>query len=122
MNNQSLILKIILFVFIISLSYACKYDEVVEPDNTLPLEPEECAEIAFSADIKTIIETSCARSNCHVAGTGLPDFTKDSNIKAKAGRIKARTGAKTMPPAGPLPQSAIDKIACWVENGGQVDN
>ncbi|WP_020527590.1 hypothetical protein [Flexithrix dorotheae] len=121
MNNQSLFLRIILLIFIIGISYACKYDEVVEPD-TPALEPDACAEIAFSTDIKTIIETSCARSNCHVAGTGLPDFTKDSNIKAKASRIKARTGAKTMPPAGPLSQSAINKIACWVENGGSVDN
>lgn len=75
--------------------------------------------ITYSGDVKNIIQTNCAVTGCHVAGSQSPNFTQFTNINANAATIKARTGARSMPPAGrtALSQSDIDQIACWVDDG-----
>lgn len=77
--------------------------------------------VTFSGDIKAIIQANCAVSGCHVAGGQSPNFTLFSNVKANAAAIKTRTGARIMPPAGQpaLSQSAINEIACWVDDGAK---
>ncbi len=72
--------------------------------------------ISFENSIASIIETNCAIATCH-AGTQSPDFRQFSNIQNNANSIMQRTSAGTMPPTGSLPQSEIDLIACWVEDG-----
>ncbi len=74
---------------------------------------------SFSGAIKNIIDTRCAVATCHVAGTGLPNWTIFSNIQSNAQAIKSRTTAKTMPPAGAtsLTDDQIALIACWVDDG-----
>jgi hypothetical protein len=66
--------------------------------------------------IKSIITASCATSNCH-GGNISPDFRNDQNIIKNANNIAARTGNKTMPPAGPLSDNQIQSIACWAKDG-----
>jgi len=84
---------------------------------------EVVAEVATGltlADIKPIITTSCAISNCHNGDrTNIPNFTQDANIIARAGTIKTRTNNLSMPPAGQddLTASQIQMIACWVDDG-----
>ena len=76
--------------------------------------------ISYQSSVSSIIQTNCAVSGCH-AGSISPDLRSFDNIQQYADRIKARTGAQTMPPSGALPQSEIDAIACWVEDGA-LDN
>lgn len=76
--------------------------------------------ISYQGSIRTIIETNCAISGCHNGNT-FPDFRSMSNIQANAGRIRTRTGNKSMPPNSTLSQQEIDLIACWV-NDGALDN
>lgn len=80
--------------------------------------------ISFSGPIKTIIDTRCALSGCHAAGTGSRDWTNLDNLKANATAIKTRTGSKSMPPAGStaLTQDQINQIACWVDDGAPTNN
>lgn len=69
--------------------------------------------------IKTIVSTNCAIPSCH-GGSQAPDFREDDNIVARAERIKARTGARTMPPGFSgmtLTDEEITMIACWVDDG-----
>lgn len=69
--------------------------------------------------IKTIVSTNCAIPSCH-GGTQSPDFRVDDNIVDRATRIKARTGAMTMPPPSSgmsLTAEEITMIACWVDDG-----
>jgi hypothetical protein len=75
--------------------------------------------ISFQADIKGIIDTSCAKSGCHVQGGAGPiNMTSFNTIKNAAAAIKARTQDGTMPKDGPpLTQAEKDKIACWVDDG-----
>jgi len=73
--------------------------------------------ISFATVIKPILDTNCNLSGCHGTGTGSRDWTNFDNVKANATNIKQRTGNRSMPPGAPLPQSQIDQIACWVDDG-----
>jgi len=74
---------------------------------------------SYASDVKSIIETSCAVSGCHVSGGAAP-FSLGSlaNIQNHAGEIKTATANGSMPKSGtPLTQAQKDKIACWVDDG-----
>lgn len=76
--------------------------------------------ISFDASVKSIIETNCAVSGCHVAGTGRANFTQFSAIRDNASTIKSYTQNGIMPPAGSghtLTDDEIQEIACWIEDG-----
>lgn len=74
--------------------------------------------VSFVSEIESIITANCAVSNCHVSGTGLPDFTVFSNVQNVASQIKSRTQSGNMPPGGrSITQDEIDFIACWVDDG-----
>lgn len=74
--------------------------------------------VQFS-EVKTIVSTNCALSGCH-NGSISPNLSIDANIKASSSRIKARTGAGTMPPSGPLSTQQVNAIACWVDDGASL--
>jgi len=77
--------------------------------------------VSWSAQIKPIVDTSCAKAGCHVAGTGRIDLTKFSVVKSNALQIKTRVGNKSMPFDGALPADQIQLITCWVDDGA-VEN
>lgn len=78
--------------------------------------------ISYENSIATLIAESCATASCHDGSNDdLPDFTDFEVIQEKAGRIKIRTGEKTMPPGGGLSDEEIAQIACWVDDGA-LDN
>lgn len=73
--------------------------------------------------VRSIVHTNCAVSGCHSSGSQFPNMDSDAEIKNSAGRIKARSGAQTMPPASSgfsLTQQQIDRIACWVDEGAVI--
>ena len=74
---------------------------------------------SYENDIKTIIETSCAVSSCHVSGGSAPfAFTNVASVQAHASEIKTATANGSMPKSGtPLTQVQKDRIACWVDDG-----
>ncbi len=76
--------------------------------------------VSFST-VQAIIQTNCVTASCH-GGNVNPDFIQAANISGSAGRIKSRTGGKTMPPSSSgmsLTDQEIDLIACWVDSGAQ---
>jgi len=77
--------------------------------------------VSWSSQIKPIVDTSCGKAGCHVAGTGRVDLTKFSVVKSNAAQIKTRVGNKSMPFDGPLSADQISLIACWVDDGA-LDN
>lgn len=77
--------------------------------------------VSYLNDIKPILQANCIKSGCHNGDNGADkNWSVFSNVQAKADLIKLRTGNKSMPadiaPTG-LPQSQIDLIACWVDDG-----
>jgi hypothetical protein len=77
--------------------------------------------VSWSSQIKPIIDVSCAKSGCHVAGTGRTDLTKFDVVKSNALQIKSRVVSKSMPFGSSLPADQISLIACWVDDGA-LDN
>ncbi|MFY0594578.1 c-type cytochrome [Roseivirga sp.] len=80
----------------------------------------EIASTVLFAEIRTLVQANCATSGCH-DGSQAPDFRVDANITGQAGRIRARTSARTMPPqgSGSLSDEQIANIICWVNDGAQ---
>jgi hypothetical protein len=74
---------------------------------------------SYNNDIKTIVQTSCAVSGCHVSGGSAPFVLGSvSNVQNHASEIKTATANGSMPKSGtPLTQAQKDKIACWVDDG-----
>ena len=79
--------------------------------------PRTSTGVSWSSQIKPIVDTSCAKAGCHVAGTGRIDLTKFSVVKSNAAQIKTRVGNKSMPFDGPLATDQISLITCWVDDG-----
>lgn len=76
--------------------------------------------ISYEASVKDIIQTNCAISGCHVAGTGRANFEQFSQVKNKASTILSYTQSGHMPPESSgkkLSQEELDAIACWVRDG-----
>jgi hypothetical protein len=81
--------------------------------------------ISFSNDIIPILQANCI--GCHDQGnaSGGYDFSTYTSVSANAnaiiGSVKA-SGYQLMPIGGPaLPDSTIQKINCWIEQG-KLDN
>lgn len=90
------------------------------------MEPEECTDNpTFTADVEMIINSNCAYSGCHVAGTGLPVLTSYDDVKVQIenGRFEDRVLVRqNMPPSnasGPTELSEADLhiLSCWIEQG-----
>ncbi|SMD32788.1 SprB repeat-containing protein [Reichenbachiella faecimaris] len=91
--------------------------------HNISIEDQEGCEITTSvkltsgvkfSTVEGIIKNRC--TSCH-GSSASPSFGSFEEISNKASRIMARTSAGTMPPSGSLPQSEIDAIACWVNDG-----
>jgi hypothetical protein len=79
--------------------------------------PRENTGISWVNQIKPIVDVSCAKSGCHVNGTGRIDLTKFDVVKANAAQMKTRVVNKSMPFDGTLTADQIQLIACWVDDG-----
>jgi uncharacterized membrane protein len=109
---------LLLYVAVLVTIQACTYekDELLQPPSgdctTTPAK--------YNADIKPIIQTKCAISNCHNTATaaGGVAFTDYNSVKLHTDHIMERVVIiKDMPTTGPLPNSEILKIKCWIDSG-----
>ena len=85
---------------------------------------DACDTTYYGTQIRPIIETKCAISGCHVnGGAGTGDFTRFSEISARAVTIKERINitdvndALHMPQGDTLSDNFIMKINEWVDAG-----
>lgn len=106
------------FVFAILL-ISCKKD---------PVDMTDCGGImpTYNADIKAILDASCAKSGCHDAitsqnGVNLSTYASAFAISREdrfLGVIQHKSGYPQMPFDGPkLPNATIELLTCWVQNG-----
>lgn len=77
----------------------------------------EVQEVFYTNQIRPIIDGDCQISSCHGSDSSIPTFATYDNVKAKADRIKVRTGNKTMPKGGSITDEEIALIADWVDQG-----
>ena len=106
---------LLLSVFLANGCYNDK-EELLNPPN-----PSKCSTVAakFNADIFPLITTKCAISGCHDATESGGHHFQDYNsiFDAKDHIYLKVVVEKTMPKTGPLPQSEINQIQCWIESG-----
>ena len=93
-----------------------------------PISTVDCTGVTptYSADIKPILDGSCATSGCHnsssqQAGVNLSNYNGASNASSRPsflGTIQHKKGYNPMPQnSAQLSQDKIDLITCWVQNG-----
>jgi hypothetical protein len=78
--------------------------------------------VSYSQDIVPILENNC--NGCHNAGAGGYSFTDHTQTAANASAILNSMYGTTqlMPLGGPaLPDSLIQKVQCWI-NQGKLNN
>ena len=88
----------------------------------------DCAGLTptYTADIKPILDNSCAKSGCHDAataehGVNLSTYASASSVSQETrflGVIQHKKGYPKMPDDGPkLPASQVELLTCWVQAG-----
>ncbi len=90
----------------------------------LPVVGFKCdSTVHYHPTIDSLISLNCSTTpGCHIhGGTGNGDFTNYSGLKDKVdnGSLLNRVVTlKNMPSAGPLSDADINKIHCWIIQGG----
>ena len=77
--------------------------------------------IHYSSTIVAIINTNCAISHCHKAGSMSPaDYSTYALLKPhidNGALLNRVVTLKNMPASGPLSDADISKINCWIQQG-----
>lgn len=115
---------ILLFIFLMALLFSsCTFDKEELPEPPPPPPPMSFCDslnVTYSVTVAPIINANCAISGCHASGSSFGDYTNYAGVKAKVdnGTFKERVIVqKNMPPSGPLPQTELDKLQCWLDKG-----
>lgn len=94
-------------------------------EELYPQDPAcETSALSYTANIRQLVDTHCAVSGCHVAGTGRTDLTTYAGLKQVADNGLMRQKVlieKSMPPGGPLPDCELRQIEAWL-NAGAPEN
>jgi hypothetical protein len=74
---------------------------------------------SFAVNVFPIIQTNCAITDCHAAGStnGPGPLTSYTQIKNAAIEIKSAVVSRFMPKDGNLTIGQIKTISCWVDAG-----
>ncbi len=86
----------------------------------------DCATVsnkAFAADVNPIIQSTCAVSGCHAAGSfnGPGALTTYSEIFNARINIRSAVASGRMPQNGSLSTAQKNSIICWID-GGALNN
>lgn len=120
MNWKPLIYSGFFILIVVSLfQTACTSDKLPEPD------PNACDDqLSYTNGIKTIVDTYCAYSGCHVTGFLAGDFSSYQGMLSRLenGGIRERAIiTMDMPEPGSNPenltQEDFDDFKCWLDNG-----
>jgi len=109
-----------LFMAIAFVFVSCTYDD----ENDL-IPRDDTKLITYEADIKPIMQSSCIGCHANPPRNGAPFSLVDfSQVRDRSGAIlnaiSRQTGsARAMPPSGRLPQSTIDLVDQWIQDGLQ---
>lgn len=102
-----------IFISVLALSIvSCAKDKV-------PVVAADCpTTVSFNAEILPIFQDNCV--SCHNAGNTQPTLEDYATISANADASLATLHGtpSLMPQGGPaLPDSVIQKVACWISQG-----
>ena len=74
---------------------------------------------AFAADVSPIIQSTCAITGCHEAGSlnGPGGLTNYTQISTASSSIQSAVSTGRMPKSGSLSTSQKNSILCWIQSG-----
>jgi hypothetical protein len=108
------VLGAVLFSFLFA---SCTNDS----SDDLIIANEEIEIITYTKNVKSIIDQSCATSGCHNANAGgliLETFNQVKNAVLNRNLVgRMESSSSPMPASGNLPQSTINIIKTWQEEG-----
>ena len=118
MKKTLLLVSISFIVLYIS---SCTFDKGEVPPPSFKCD----STVHFQPTIDSIVVTSCmpphGGSGCHESGSTNGDYTSYAGLKAKVdnGKLMEQVVTlKLMPQGATLPQADIDRIHCWIIQGG----
>ncbi|WP_207511144.1 hypothetical protein [Longitalea luteola] len=104
------------FVVFIALANSCTKDSKNEEPSTV-----DCSTITttFSGQVRPLIASSCAKPDCHAAGSSngpgaLTDYNQIFNARA---RIRTSVANGSMPQDATLSPTQKAIITCWIDAG-----
>lgn len=109
----------ILAIAVTVIMFSCSSDD----ESTTPTPPETQGKITYNKHIKPAIDANCISCHGNPTTNGAPvSLTTYSEVKAVASSIAAAISKqagepKAMPPSGRLPQSTIDAVQKWIDDG-----
>lgn len=118
--NHSMMRQVIFFIGTLLVLSGCYFDKEEELyPNSFGV---DTTTYYYAKDIKPLVDTYCATGVCHKTGFQLPDLSTYAGLSANATRVRVRAvEQRSMPAAGPLPVSEINKIRNWID-AGALDN
>jgi len=108
--------RIFLLLFLGSVLYGCSKSNAGGGTITTPT----CEGTkSFATDVNPIIQSTCAISSCHAAGSfnGPGPLTSYAQISANSVAIRTAIANGTMPKTGSLTTAQRNTIVCWIDNG-----
>ena len=75
---------------------------------------------AYSSDVQSIIQSSCAIAGCHGSGSGNGDYTTYNGLAPELsnGRFEREVLInRTMPQGSRLSTSQLQTLQCWFDDG-----
>ncbi|WP_205513491.1 hypothetical protein [Longitalea arenae] len=104
------------FIVFIALANSCTKDSKNGDSSTV-----DCSTVttSFSGHVKPLIASSCAKPDCHAAGTSngpgpLTDYTQIFNARA---RIRTSVANGSMPQDASFSAAQKALITCWIDAG-----
>ncbi len=119
MNKKALLLAYSLIITLLAVSISSCVKDAARLEQ---INPCDSIEVKYQTVIKPMLQTQCAIAGCHDGGNALNNLNVYAELKALAdnGKLKERAiTKKDMPQAGPMPDSLIQKLNCWLEAGAQ---
>ncbi|MEN0005272.1 MAG: hypothetical protein AAF798_14055 [Bacteroidota bacterium] len=125
-------LAFVIVVILSTLPSSCSSDKLPEPAPLEEIVDCDTVVATYVANVKQIIDNTCAYSTCHVAGSGIGNYSNFSGLQniINSGRFESRVILQKddqvvgmppnyAPPGRPqdLTQEQLDVIRCWIEAG-----
>jgi hypothetical protein len=87
--------------------------------GTTSLDCNTVANKAFLADVNPTIQSSCAITSCHNAGStnGPGPLLTYAQVFNARSNIQSAVSAGTMPKTGTISTSQKNSIICWIQSG-----
>jgi uncharacterized membrane protein len=122
MISKKILFSMLTIAFVSIIASSCYYDK----EDLLYGSNVDCSSVdsKFSTAINPLMQSKCAYSGCHDAGTAEAGVVLENHtqVAATAGRINQRCIIeKTMPPGSPLTSTEIAALQCWI-NAGSPNN